>query len=76
MGRRMLSAPVNIQSGESASLVTPLTVSSQNSADYELSSEMDLTNFFEKRVSEYQKVGVLTKEKDSDGERISFDADL
>jgi ribonucleoside-diphosphate reductase beta chain len=31
------------------------------------------TNFFEKRVSEYQKAGVLTKEDDT---KISFDADF
>jgi ribonucleoside-diphosphate reductase beta chain len=34
------------------------------------------TNFFEKRVSEYQKAGVLNKEKDSDTQKISFDADF
>src|SRR5690606_5273695 len=32
------------------------------------------TNFFEKRVSEYQKAGVLNK--DSDAQKISFDADF
>ncbi len=32
------------------------------------------TNFFEKRVSEYQKAGVLNKEKDT--QKISFDADF
>lgn len=32
------------------------------------------TNFFEKRVSEYQKAGVLNK--DSDSQKISFDADF
>ncbi len=34
------------------------------------------TNFFEKRVSEYQKAGVLNKEKDGDAQKISFDADF
>jgi ribonucleoside-diphosphate reductase beta chain len=34
------------------------------------------TNFFEKRVSEYQKAGVLNKEKDEDAQKISFDADF
>jgi ribonucleoside-diphosphate reductase beta chain len=34
------------------------------------------TNFFEKRVSEYQKAGVLNKEKDTDTQKISFDADF
>ncbi|TNF76877.1 MAG: ribonucleoside-diphosphate reductase, partial [Bacteroidetes bacterium] len=34
------------------------------------------TNFFEKRVSEYQKAGVLNKEKDSNSQKISFDADF
>ena len=34
------------------------------------------TNFFEKRVSEYQKAGVLNKEKDTDSQKISFDADF
>ena len=35
------------------------------------------TNFFEKRVSEYQKAGVLNnKEKDSESQKISFDADF
>lgn len=34
------------------------------------------TNFFEKRVSEYQKAGVLNKEQDSGAEKISFDADF
>ena len=32
------------------------------------------TNFFEKRVSEYQKAGVLNK--DTDAQKISFDADF
>ena len=32
------------------------------------------TNFFEKRVSEYQKAGVLSK--DTDSQKISFDADF
>ena len=32
------------------------------------------TNFFEKRVSEYQKAGVLTKEEEED--KFSFDADF
>ena len=32
------------------------------------------TNFFEKRVSEYQKAGVTNKDKDSN--QISFDADF
>ncbi|MDG1571332.1 ribonucleotide-diphosphate reductase subunit beta [Robiginitalea sp. M366] len=34
------------------------------------------TNFFEKRVSEYQKAGVLKQESDSGSEKISFDADF
>ena len=34
------------------------------------------TNFFEKRVSEYQKAGVLNKEKDNESQKISFDADF
>lgn len=34
------------------------------------------TNFFEKRVSEYQKAGILNKEKDEDAQKISFDADF
>ena len=34
------------------------------------------TNFFEKRVSEYQKAGVLNTEKDKDSQKISFDADF
>jgi len=34
------------------------------------------TNFFEKRVSEYQKAGVLNKEKDNQSQKISFDADF
>ena len=32
------------------------------------------TNFFEKRVSEYQKAGVLTK--DTEENKISFDAEF
>ena len=32
------------------------------------------TNFFEKRVSEYQKAGVTNKDKESN--KISFDADF
>ena len=32
------------------------------------------TNFFEKRVSEYQKAGVLSKEEEKD--KFSFDADF
>jgi ribonucleoside-diphosphate reductase beta chain len=32
------------------------------------------TNFFEKRVGEYQKAGVMNKDKDTD--KISFDADF
>ena len=34
------------------------------------------TNFFEKRVSEYQKAGVLNKEKEADNKKLSFDADF
>lgn len=34
------------------------------------------TNFFEKRVSEYQKAGVLNKEKDNESQKISFDAEF
>ncbi len=34
------------------------------------------TNFFEKRVSEYQKAGILNKEMDEDAQKISFDADF
>lgn len=34
------------------------------------------TNFFEKRVSEYQKAGVLNKDKDDESQKISFDADF
>ena len=33
------------------------------------------TNFFEKRVSEYQKAGVLNKDNNDSG-KISFDADF
>ena len=33
------------------------------------------TNFFEKRVSEYQKAGVLNKEEE-DTNKYSFDADF
>jgi ribonucleoside-diphosphate reductase beta chain len=33
------------------------------------------TNFFEKRVSEYQKAGVINKEG-GDSQKISFDADF
>jgi ribonucleoside-diphosphate reductase beta chain len=32
------------------------------------------TNFFEKRVAEYQKAGVMSK--DNDDQKISFDADF
>jgi len=32
------------------------------------------TNFFEKRVSEYQKAGVLNK--DTESNKISFDAEF
>ena len=32
------------------------------------------TNFFEKRVSEYQKAGVLGKEEEKD--KFNFDADF
>ncbi len=36
------------------------------------------TNFFEKRVSEYQKAGVMNSgtANDSDSQKISFDADF
>ena len=34
------------------------------------------TNFFEKRVSEYQKAGVLNKDQDENAQTISFDADF
>ena len=35
------------------------------------------TNFFEKRVAEYQKAGVSNnKDKDGDSQKISFDADF
>ena len=42
----------------------------------EMISLQGKTNFFEKRVSEYQKAGVLNKEKDADSQKISFDADF
>jgi ribonucleoside-diphosphate reductase beta chain len=41
----------------------------------ELISLTGKTNFFEKRVSEYQKAGVMTKEK-SDNFEFSTDADF
>ncbi|NKI26708.1 ribonucleoside-diphosphate reductase [Arenibacter sp. 6A1] len=34
------------------------------------------TNFFEKRVAEYQKAGVVKKDNDEDAQKISFDADF
>ncbi|MCM4167998.1 Ribonucleoside-diphosphate reductase subunit beta [Arenibacter antarcticus] len=34
------------------------------------------TNFFEKRVAEYQKAGVMNKDNDEDSQKISFDADF
>lgn len=34
------------------------------------------TNFFEKRVAEYQKAGVMNKDSDGDSQKISFDADF
>lgn len=34
------------------------------------------TNFFEKRVSEYQKAGVLNNETSEETKKISFDADF
>jgi len=34
------------------------------------------TNFFEKRVSEYQKAGILNSDKDGDSQKISFNADF
>ncbi|WP_222982904.1 ribonucleotide-diphosphate reductase subunit beta [Flagellimonas meishanensis] len=50
---------------------------STNPFDFmEMISLQGKTNFFEKRVSEYQKAGVLNKEKDVDSQKISFDADF
>jgi len=40
----------------------------------DMSSLQGKTNFFEKRVSEYQKAGVLNKEEEKD--KFSFDADF
>ncbi len=40
----------------------------------EMISLQGKTNFFEKRVSEYQKAGVLNKEEDKD--KFNFDADF
>jgi ribonucleoside-diphosphate reductase beta chain len=34
------------------------------------------TNFFEKRVSEYQKAGILNSDKDGESQKISFNADF
>ncbi|WP_340076025.1 ribonucleotide-diphosphate reductase subunit beta [Leptobacterium sp. I13] len=42
----------------------------------EMISLQGKTNFFEKRVSEYQKAGVLNKDKDETSQKISFDADF
>jgi ribonucleoside-diphosphate reductase beta chain len=40
----------------------------------EMISLQGKTNFFEKRVGEYQKAGVLTKDKD--GSKFTLDADF
>ncbi|MCM5662335.1 ribonucleotide-diphosphate reductase subunit beta [Galbibacter mesophilus] len=48
---------------------------SKNPFDFmDMISLQGKTNFFEKRVSEYQKAGVLSK--DDDDQKISFDADF
>lgn len=60
-----------------------LLVELQCEKEYNVSNPFDFmdmislqgkTNFFEKRVSEYQKAGVLNT--DSEGQKISFDADF
>jgi ribonucleoside-diphosphate reductase beta chain len=40
----------------------------------EMISLQGKTNFFEKRVAEYQKAGVMST--DSEAQKISFDADF
>ena len=48
---------------------------SSNTFDFmDMISLQGKTNFFEKRVSEYQKAGVTNKDKESN--KISFDADF
>lgn len=50
---------------------------STNPFDFmELISLPGKTNFFEKRVGEYQKAGVMSNVKEKDGQRISFDQDF
>ncbi len=50
---------------------------STNPFDFmEMISLQGKTNFFEKRVSEYQKAGVMNQEKDTDSQKISFDAEF
>ncbi len=42
----------------------------------EMISMQGKTNFFEKRVGEYQKAGVMSSLQDSDGNKFSLDADF
>lgn len=62
-----------------------LLVELQCEKEYNVSNPFDFmdmislqgkTNFFEKRVSEYQKAGVLNKDQDVNAQNISFDADF
>ena len=62
-----------------------LLVELQCEKEYNVSNPFDFmdmislqgkTNFFEKRVSEYQKAGVLNKDQDVNSQNISFDADF
>lgn len=62
-----------------------LLVELQCEKEYNVSNPFDFmdmislqgkTNFFEKRVSEYQKAGVLNKDQDVNAQNISFDANF
>ncbi|WP_340201376.1 ribonucleotide-diphosphate reductase subunit beta [Ascidiimonas sp. W6] len=57
-------------------LQCPKVYNSTNPFDFmDMISLQGKTNFFEKRVSEYQKAGVLNKDNES-SKKISFDADF
>ena len=55
----------------------PRIYNSTNPFDFmEMISLQGKTNFFEKRVAEYQKAGVLKKDEDSDKPKFSLEEDF
>ena len=58
-------------------LECPRVYNSKNPFDFmDMISLQGKTNFFEKRVAEYQKAGVLKKDEENDKPKFSLDEDF